>query len=438
MPADVKARLASFKLAMEEKTHDIIHRESRDSYIYDDKVGKVDLDAEAEHLERDDTMVEPSRPAMAISRLLLYRYTWIGAVAILVVLLWRSRSSSSTSANSLLSAAPPAFIPPAVPSPPPPPLLPPKLPPTLLPSRAPPPLIPPKYPPPASPPQSPTPASVAAVLNERFRNGGPTGLALHPWSARSSDWLEASGVLVSQFDELSDAVHPWLQQTTNTYLTPFSDRKSAMLLFDTMPRGRKPWNGDGDIPLFGQLMQQHEYILGRTMTPIGGFVLRPEALSDGVVCAYPYDPHTFNTWCDPPGLSGSSGCLPGCRMAGQTTYVQDAYPPEQLGTMLADFVSTTRQVHNARGYNEVVLLYDTWRRHLPETIEAVFYPRTPTCDGFDDCEGRTRRAHAALMAAFPDAHVPLLTLDVALWSAPFAPAPAQATNSSLRQRSPIM
>ena len=86
MPADVKARLASFKLAMEEKTHDIIHRESRDSYIYDDKVGKVDLDAEAEHLERDDTMVEPSRPAMAISRLLLYRYTWIGAVAILVVL----------------------------------------------------------------------------------------------------------------------------------------------------------------------------------------------------------------------------------------------------------------------------------------------------------------------------------------------------------------
>ena len=53
---------------------------------------------------------------------------------------------------------------------------------------------------------------------------------------------------------------------------------------------------------------------------MGGFVLRPDAFADGsdgpdgldngFLCGYPYDPHTFNFVCDPPGIS--STCVPGC------------------------------------------------------------------------------------------------------------------------------
>ena len=90
--------------------------------------------------------------------------------------------------------------------------------------------------------------------------------------------------------------------------------------------------------------------------------------------------------------------------------------------MLGDFVSDMRAAGNERGYNEVVLSFDVWRAQLPNTIEAVFYPTSGRCVGYDDCEGRTRRVHAALEQAFPDSHVPLLTLDPMNWLQPFTPA----------------
>ena len=172
------------------------------------------------------------------------------------------------------------------------------------------------------------------------------------------------------------------------------------------------------IPLFGAMN-------GAVSTPIGGFVLRSSALAAtrGILCAYPYDPHTFNTVCEPLGVSGEPPylCVPGCKARWSTVYNSDAYDAEHLEGMLQDFVRRGRG--NTRGYNEVVLDFDVWRSHLPDTILAFFYPALAACRHADECEARTRRAHRRFVSEYPASNVPLLTLDQSAWQAPFAVAP---------------
>jgi len=86
-----------------------------------------------------------------------------------------------------------------------------------------------------------------------------------------------------------------------------------------------------EIPLFGV------DVGNGGKSDLGGFVLRPEAFKGdgGLLCAYPYDPHTFNYRCIPPGLSDT--CVPGCccggsegapawtqGVVGKNAYFQDA------------------------------------------------------------------------------------------------------------------
>ena len=221
-------------------------------------------------------------------------------------------------------------------------------------------------------PQNPSAADTAHALNARFRLGGPEA---------ASDDIDTVGVLISQFDELSNPARPWLFVDSTQY-AQYSDRRSAFLIFGSMPKAQGGWTTAGEIPLFGY---------------VGGFVLRPEAFAErgGVLCGYPYDPHTFNYKCIPPGLSET--CVPGCCCGGSkgapawvkgfigaTAYFQDAYKPGDLRSMLADYVN--RAPGNARGYNEVIVNEARWHGQLPHSFDAMFFPATTKCAEDAACE----------------------------------------------------
>ena len=189
-------------------------------------------------------------------------------------------------------------------------------------------------------------------------------------------------------------------------------------MYASMPRGTQ-WSGLGDIPLFGK--------------DVGGFVLRPEAFAGkgGVLCGYPYDPHTFNYVCIPPGLSDS--CVPGCccggsngapawvkGFIGEHSYFQDAYQPDDFGSLLSDYERRTNG--DARGYNEIIVSQERWQARLPWSFDAFFFPATQQCRRNPECEAKTRRAHSAFLSEYPQSGIPLLTFNPADWQSPFAVA----------------
>ena len=194
-----------------------------------------------------------------------------------------------------------------------------------------------------------------------------------------------------------------------------------------MPRGQGKWSGAGEIPLFGSVTGSND-----ERDDSGGFVLSPAAFggSGGVLCGYPYDPHTFNYVCVPPGISDT--CVPGCccggsdsapawvkGFIGEHSYFQDAYRPEALRQMLADYV---RRPGGGRDYNEVIVSQERWGSQLSTSFDAFFFPDTPNCRRRAACEAYTRRAHADFRRQFPTSTVPLLTLNPSSWEAPFAVA----------------
>ena len=309
--------------------------------------------------------------------------------------------------------SPPPPPPPSDPAPSPMPQSPPFAPSPALPLALPPP--PPPSIPPLPPPGSPPAGYVARTLNRRFLAGGVGTSALGR--------LSSFGVLLSQFDELSHSQRPWL--FTESGSEEYADRRSAMLIFASMPRVQPAAGGKASIPLFG------EFDGTGFREDLGGFVLRPDAFeaSGGVLCAYPYDPHSFNYKCVPPGLSET--CVPGCccggsagapawvkGVIGDQSYFQDAYPPDDLGGMLRDFIH--RADSNTRGYNEVILNSARWLDQLPYSIEAMFFPASENCARRPQCEARTRRAHSAFLQEYPSSNLPLLRLNPTNWRAPFS------------------
>ena len=208
-----------------------------------------------------------------------------------------------------------------------------------------------------------------------------------------------------------------------------------MLLFAGMPAGRPPWNVEGSIPIFRDAVSGGQ---GDTneggARDIGGFVLDadefgdapegpwPKVLDGGVLCAYPFDPHTFRFVCTPPGISET--CLPACccgpasmhaGVLSTHTYYQSAYPLAELPSMLEDFVARRPE----RGYNEVIVSMARWEQRLPNALSAFFYPNTAACAADNGCERRTREAHARFLSKYPSSGTPLLTFDPTSWDAPF-------------------
>ena len=211
----------------------------------------------------DSTQGEtPSSRALKCSRISIVLLMILPVAALAIVPHWHTLAPN---------AMPLAASPPAEPLPPPPPppsyLLfslplppsphpsPPSFPPSFPPS---PPLSPPPTPPSTSPPppHTPTAASVASTLNARFRSGGPSTVtvaaaATTPMQTHSPPpplTLASAGVLLSQFDELAHSSRPWAHTADLTY-AQFRDRKSAMLLFASMPPGHPPWSDEGAINL---------------------------------------------------------------------------------------------------------------------------------------------------------------------------------------------
>ena len=82
------------------------------------------------------------------------------------------------------------------------------------------------------------------------------------------------------------------------------------------------------------------------------------------------------------------------------------------------------QRHYARGgYAEIIMDSAAWRRNLPQSVEAMFYPKS--CLQGSPCRAATQRAHAALLKEHGLTHeeLPLLTLDQEDLETPFEEAP---------------
>ena len=74
------------------------------------------------------------------------------------------------------------------------------------------------------------------------------------------------------------------------------------------------------------------------------------------------------------------------------------------------------------GYNELVMDADAWQDHMPQTIEAVFYPTHSECDS--SCRSKAETTHSKFLREFgvSSDDYPLLKLDVSDWNSPFSVA----------------
>ena len=106
------------------------------------------------------------------------------------------------------------------------------------------------------------------------------------------------------------------------------------------------------------------------------------------------------------------------------------YSPDALQTMMYQHIKYHSYDNNDRcrqgngcRYNEVVLDAAAWADSLPGVIEAVFVPKA----GGATAEANARRIHAALLREYrlPAEAVPLVTLDLASSTTPFATLPVK-------------
>jgi hypothetical protein len=192
-----------------------------------------------------------------------------------------------------------------------------------------------------------------------------------------------------------------------------------MVIFAGMPKGPTPWNDPGSIPMFSK--------------EEGGIIVHADAFDDanGLLCSYPYDPHTLQRTCSPLGVSEQ--CIPGCQTnpPGQCNWCSSpgcrywggcAYRgPGELRAMLGDYAS---RKPGDRGYNEVVLSEERWQERMPSTVEAFFYLNTNGCSTSPQCKQRVQLAYQRFVDAYPQSGVVLLTLDPHDWEKPFAVVPS--------------
>ena len=279
-------------------------------------------------------------------------------------------------------------LPPPPPPPPPPPSRPPSPsppPPNRPPSPSPPPPLPPSPrpppSPPAPPPAPPPPPVTAEYLSARFAGG------------RASNDLAEAGVLVHTFDmtETADTQnHVWEPCPPTSWCSKYNDRLPASLINARLP----------------YVYQQN-----------GGLVISPQRRH--VACSYFHDGGTMQKFCtredSPAGQAGRpipKGCVPGCADKDTSepnwcdvrtmTWASGelyncAWRPSQTELMLQ------HHFQQPESYNEVVVDANEWRRHLPATLEAIFYTHDAS---------RARQVHAQFLRAYPGAWVPLLKLNV--------------------------
>ena len=174
--------------------------------------------------------------------------------------------------------------------------------------------------------------AVVAMINDRFVGAQP------------SNDLAAAGVLVHNFDEISNGYEPWLPCSGGGCARKFSDRFPCSIIYQGMTNMYKPTNG--------------------------GFVIAP--LGARVLCSYSRDGLTMTSAKVCP-IPTPADCIPGC---GHAPYEwcpeakpwRCAWPPHKMDEMLRN-----HKQFNARDHNEVVLDARAWTERLPMTIQLVWY-----------------------------------------------------------------
>ena len=282
---------------------------------------------------------------------------------------------------------------PPVPSspPPPPPIPPPGRPPCTPTPAPPPPLIPPPSssplpPPPTRPPSLPRPPSAPfrhTLLNEALALGSAANVAQ---AASASSYLRAddgvvyktggkqqqqiqgimasqriqaiqaaAGVLVRQFDGMSDWERPWAPCTVNGH--------GAC----TAPH---PNEGDRWPSTF--LNAKHA---GTYSSSAGGLIFDPALVT--LRCGYSQDGSSMMKHCEAVGGGGADGCIPGCAHTAWCTDTscldlrrtkECAWGPMQLEELLLK-----QDRCNPYGHSEVVVDPASVVRGLPHTVLAVFH-----------------------------------------------------------------
>ena len=229
----------------------------------------------------------------------------------------------------------------ATPTGPPPPW--PPLPPPLprAPPRAPPrPPQPPSTPPPPPPPPPTSAERRVAALESQF------------WSGAPSDDLVRAGVLLRQFDKLSDidANRPWIPCPFGTWCGRYHAQWPASVVNPSMRRLYYP--AEGGMVLDGRLLS--------------------------LFCAYNGDGNSMAHTCGG-GYGDGASCIPGCYPPwGQCPAVgrdwDCSWPPSMLEAAM--------RAQLARGdpsgtHNELVIDTRSIEAHTPEAVLAFFYLDEP-------------------------------------------------------------
>ena len=188
--------------------------------------------------------------------------------------------------------------------------------------------------------------------------------------SRSSDkrWREGSPAttptaraVITQYDSSSsDENKPWHPCPFGKWCHRYANRRSAMIIFSGMQKV------DGGILLF--------------IHDSGGFVVRMSASDEMLRCSY----------------SGDAGNGHVGRLQHQPLFSCGycMWEPGKLKGMLECFLKSAGAGGGQySGYNELVMDADAWKDHLPQTIEAVFYPVHTERDS--SCRSKAETTHSS-------------------------------------------
>ena len=281
---------------------------------------------------------------------------------------------------------PPPPTPPSPPSPPSPP----------------PPPSPSSPPPPSPPPPHPLPpiADRDAVervkyINKRFVDG------------HASNDLATAGVIVHQFDRTENSNQPWIGcvdddvnrrrlgiggRTDSADCMNYGQRMSSSIIY-----GRMAPEGAGPIPLFDPT------------TP--GIVFRPELSK--VLCSYSSDAGSRSR--------GKDGCDDGVNFCPSKIGKVDGWcdgRPHLPGDLIHMLQGHLHAINCPRCWNEVIISAKWSEDHLPESIEAFFYP----VDVSEEQYRYIRTVHRDFLEFYglSDLDKPLLEFDASNWQQPFS------------------
>ena len=203
--------------------------------------------------------------------------------------------------------------------------------------------------------------------------------------------MVSAGVVITQYDSSSsDENKPWHPCPYGKWCHRYANRRSAMIIFSGMQKV------DGGIPLF--------------IHDSGGFVVRMSASDEMLRCSYSGD-------------AGTMGMSDGCSISHCFSCGYCMWEPGKLKGMLECFLKSAGAGGGQySGYNELVMDADAWKDHMPQTIEAVFYPTHSECDA--SCRSKAETTHSKFLHEFgvSSDDYPLLKLDVSDWNSPFSVA----------------